>query len=255
MSYYYSGFMHALLFLVGALTGASILYLKPSETVEQLLPAFITAIATLLAAYFGAKFAFQNQATAQKKIENQRNKANASKTVIKLVEMVNHLASLEQQLILQKLGAGEFKFMAIISTDTTHMKVSIDEYEIFFLFDDDNINTLAEFSMVKARYYSLIEAINERSLLHKEAQEIFTTRDIPDYSLLTLADIKSIIGDRHFYTLCSLTDDIIKLVPENVQKINDLIENINVLIKQHFPEVKTFSVDMSKYEEIQDKTV
>ncbi len=240
--------MHALIFVVGAMAGISVLYLNPAEWIKDVISIVIPAIATLLAAFYGAKFAFTFQSEKEKRIETEHNQANASKAVLKLAEMINHLASFKQQIIDPHLTKKDFVFVAIKPTDTSHMKVEIDPYDLYFLCEGEHVNILGEFSMIQSSYFALIEAINERSLTHELAQTKVSESKFTDMSLLTIQDFKNVLGDHTFHKLNILTSTIIDSIPQNIDKIIKLIENINTVLKEKFPEMHIYTLDMSKYE-------
>ena len=156
------------------MTGIALLYLNPNEYLKESISLLIPSITVLLAAYYGAKFAYKFQEHRENNKERLLNENKGRKAVYKLNEVINNLANYEEQILDKVTNNPEinegFYFIAIMPTEIEPMKVELDPYELLFLSVGDNVNLLPDYSIIKARYNTLLENIKLRSETQKRAQ-------------------------------------------------------------------------------------
>lgn len=149
-------------FILGFAAG----WLIAGQRWDVFLTSYIPSLATLVAAFYGAKFAFQFQNDKERKESKSRNVVNGNSSIFALMRMANKLASFQRQVInpFRTSPAGLLAIPATNQLEKDDIKLNIEK--LYFLLDTADKNLLGEVMIEEERYRSAIEAINMRSRLH-----------------------------------------------------------------------------------------
>lgn len=132
------------------------------------LTSYIPALATLVAAYYGAKFAFQFQNDKELIAEKKHNIISANTAIFTLSRMANKLFIYQRDIIEPFLNKATafIEMPPTLDIDKEHIKLNIET--LYFLLQTNDRNILGEVLIEEERYRSAIDAINKRSQLHLE---------------------------------------------------------------------------------------
>lgn len=226
-------------FILGTVAG----WILEGKHVDYLFSNYVPAIVTLLAAYFGAKFAFDFQSNKEKQEQINKNRVSGNLAIFKLATMLNTLTQYQRQFI-DPVRAKPTAFLEMIPT-LLHFKddISFNIDSLSFLLDTDDKNLVGELSVEEARYKAAIAVINERSIVHRqEAQLALETANIMHGGDYTVEHMKKVLGERLFHTLCNTTDDVIEHVDSTILSLNSIANKLSKSLKKQFPKEKIISL-------------
>jgi hypothetical protein len=129
---------------------------------DILFTSYIPALATLVAAFYGAKYAFEFQ--RKKDIEEQKRKdlVAANITIFNLMRMANSLLVFRKQVIDPFRGKPTvlLEIPAVLHTVGEDIKITPDS--LYFLLKTKERNLLGEILIEERRYNTAIQCIEER---------------------------------------------------------------------------------------------
>lgn len=228
-------------FILG--TGAG--WIAKGKHVDYLFTHYVPAIVTLLAAYYGARFAFEFQRRKEKQEQQNRNIVSGNLAIFKLITMINSLLSYQRQII-EPIRGKKTAFLEMAPTLTQQRdNVSIDIDSLAFLFGTDEQNLVGELSVEEARYEAAIAAINERSKVHRyEVQPTLDAAGIVNGGNYLHEVIQSALGERLFHTLHQSTEQVICHVDSTILSLKEMSDKLTKTLKKLYPDERIISVGM-----------
>jgi len=228
-------------FILGAGAG----WIAEGKHVDYLFSHYIPAVVTLLAAYYGAKFAFDFQRGKEKQEEANRQIISGNLAVFKIVTMINSLLTYQRQII-DPIRGKDTAFLEMSPTLPQEKEnVHIDINTLAFLLGTDEQNLVGELSVEQARYEAAIAAINERSKVHRyEVQPVLDAAGIVNGRNYFHEDIQRVLGERLFHTLHQATDQVIYHVDTTISSLKEVADKLSVALKKQFPGSRIISVSM-----------
>ncbi len=222
-------------------------YIK-GKHLETLFTVYLPAMATLMAAYFGAKYAFDLQAEKEKEIIKQRNVVNANLTIFNILRMINNLLNYQQQII-NPVRDKPTSFLEMSPTLPSEKdKISLNIEMLSFLLSTNNPNILGELSIEDSRYQRAVDAIKERSRIHfSEAQPLLEKAGIIQGGDYLFKDIEKASGNRLYTTLQQSTKQIIEHVDGAIDSLRKVGNELRKAIEDLYPEEKIHSIDVPDY--------
>ena len=107
---------------------------------------------------------------------------------------------------------------------------------LFFLLKSDSINFVGELMVEKSRFQSALDAINERSRVHRfEVQPTLEKAGFMQGGNYTVEQIEAILGSRLYHTIKSSTDQVITHVDETIISLKSAGDKLSNLLKGIFP--------------------
>lgn len=243
--------MLSLLFIVGILTGFTVAELNPISWFKDLSAILVPSVAVLVAAFYGAKYAFKFQSIERNEREKNRNQEYGRKAIFKLDEMINHLCTYEKQILdpvkaNHAIPEGHY-FMAIMPTGIQSMQVDCDPYDLMFLSKKDAVEIVSKYSVIRARYISILENISLRNEIHKSSQstlsKLFEGTDVE----VSPQHVRNVIGTSNYLILEALTQGIMKMVPALIIDISETVKEINTALKARYPEMEVVTIDITPH--------
>lgn len=215
-------------FGVGALTGAA--------SFEMLYALAIPALATLAAAFFGARYAFtlQNQRSEE---ESERAKvAAANRAIFSLSRKYNRLRNFHDQFIAPHEG-NEAAFLTMLpAVELMKDDILFDIDGISFLLETEHRNLLGEVTISVAKYQTAIDAINLRSRLHlNEAQPLLEQAGVIEGGQYAFGEIRRALGERLFTSLRQSTEQLISATGEALQSLERSADDLTRAFRDEFP--------------------
>jgi hypothetical protein len=228
-------------FILG--TGAG--WIADGKHLDYLFSNYIPAVVTLLAAFYGAKFAFDFQRRKEEDEQKAKKIVSGNLAIFKLITMINSLLSYQRQII-EPVRGKPTTFLEMSPTlQQIKDHVSIDLDSLTFLFSTDDQNLIGELSVEEARYEAAIAAINERSRVHRnELQPTLDASGIQNGGTYYQADIQNALGERLFHTIVQSTEQVISHVDSTILSLKEVADKLSMALKKQFPNERIISVGM-----------
>lgn len=209
---------------------------------------YLSAVATLAAAFFGARFAFQfqQQEKAKELREVQIAKANAG--LQRILRMVNIVGNYRTMVVdpVRHLGRGAAVSMnATISEDVSreHFEVT----DLSFMVTKEEQEAVFDLWLEERRFHTLMQAIDRRSKLHlDEYQPIAEAKKLHEREDLTLNDLRAEVGPRIIDGLITLTDYILKDVDATLASLIAAKDRLRAALELRFPGEKFLNFELPK---------
>lgn len=214
---------------------------------DVFLTSYVPALATLVAAFYGAKYAFQFQKDKELEDNKKRNIINGNSTIFNMMRMASDLTNFQRQIIDPVRGRPTC-FLEMRPTpyfDKELIKLNIDT--LYFLLDTDDRNLLGELVTEEARYQSALVAINERSEFHRqEVQPLLDRSGVVQGGCYSVAQLEQMIGNRLYITLCQATDQVIDHVDTTIVSLKEIADKLTASLKKQFPNETIIGFDIAK---------
>lgn len=208
---------------------------------------YVPALATLLAAFYGAKYAFQFQREKEKEGNKSKNIVNGNMAIFNLMRMANTLYVYRKQFIEPYRGKDSDFLEIPPSLELLEDEINFNIENLFFLLESDSINFLGELMAEKSRFQSALDAINDRSRVHRfEVQPALDNAGFIESGSYTLEQIKTMLGQRLFQTITGSTKQVIAHVDETITSLKNAGDKLSNLLKSIFPGERIISF---KFEE------
>lgn len=225
-------------FILGFAAG----WLVAGQHWDVFLTSYIPSLATLVAAFYGAKYAFQFQKDKEIKDNKSRNVVNGNNSIFALMRMANKLVNFQRQII-TPIRTNPSRLLEMPPTNQLEkddIKLNIEK--LYFLLETDDSNLLGEIMIEEDRYRSAIEAINIRSHLHiHEVQPLLERAGIVQGGNYTFAQIEVILGQRLYVAISQATDQVISHVDAAVVSIKSVADKLTASLKKQYPNEKIIS--------------
>lgn len=222
-------FISGTLFLLGV--GAGLLI--QSKDWNGFITSYIPVLATLVAAFYGAKFAFQFQKNKELDDIQKLNIANANAAIFDLMRMANTLFIYQRDLI-NPIKTSPFYFVELMPSPQFEKLVKLNIQGLYFLLETDHRNLVGEIVVEEERYRSVIDSINLRSRLHLEEFQPALGKVIMP-SEHSLESIKNVVGDRIYISLKTSTDQVIDQVESYIVNLEEMGNRLTQCMKQVYP--------------------
>lgn len=204
---------------------------------------YVPALATLLAAYFGAKYAFDFQRNKEIEDIKRKNIVNGNVIIFNLMEIINSLLTYQRQII-DPVRSKPSAFIEM--SPTTHLsdeEIQIDLSRIYFILETENVNLPGEISVGISKYKKALDAINQRSVTHiHELQPALEKANLQPKTNYSLKQLEDAIGSRLFTTMIESTKNIITHIDQTLIYLKDVTDKLTLSLKQQFPGEKILNI-------------
>ena len=205
---------------------------------DVLLTSYVPAVATLIAAFYGAKYAFQFQREKEIEDNKRRNVVNGNSAIFSMALMASKLVNFQKQIIEPVRSNSQTRFLEMYPTlDLEKDDIKLDIESLYFLLETDDRNLLGEVSAEEGRYRSALDAINERSRLHRQEVQPLLERagfvqGVGNYSD---AQLEHALGNRLYTTLQQATEETIYHVDSTVISLKQITDKLRASLKKQYP--------------------
>lgn len=237
------------IFFIGVVFGS----LLEGKLIGILFKDYVPALATLLAAFIGASYAFRLQSKKEERGERRKNIIAGNIAVFNILRMLNTLLSYKTQVIDPVRGK---KTAFIEMQPTLHLlepDVELDLASLAFLLESDDPNILGEISVEYSRFQKALDAINQRSHLHmQQVQPILEKRGFVEGADYTFKQIEHALGNRLYITLGQATEQVINHVDSTIISLQETGAKVTGVLKTLYPEEKVMGVAVADFSEHDD---
>lgn len=193
------------------------------------------AIATLVAAFVGARYAFKLQLAQLDQQKTKEQVEAGNKVIFELISTHNKFLVIRKQFIEEhRQKPARHFFILPMAGNIKTLQLNFDS--LTFLFDSEDPNLLGRLAMFEQEVASTLGVIEQRSRLHVDiVQPSIEKLEQKTGMQLDLTQIEKELGTRHTQTLKMLTDFMIEGVDEVISAAEQHIEETNRILKAKFP--------------------
>jgi hypothetical protein len=203
---------------------------------ELLFTSYVPALATLLAAFYGARFAFEFQNKKDKEGIRKHQITEGNKAIFALTRMANTLMVFQKQII-SPVREDPMRFVTMQATLEIEHEVKLDFDSLSFLLDTDDRNLLGELMVEQDRYGRSLDAINHRSRMHLlNAQPLLERAGVTQDGMYSIEQFQEALGVRLFKSLQQATEQTISSVDDSIQSIECVSGKLTDCLKKLYPE-------------------
>ncbi len=216
------------------------------------LTSYIPALATLVAAYYGAKYAFQFQTDKELSAERKHNIMSANTAIFTLSRMADNLFNYQTKIInpVRNNGAVFIELRPTLEFEKENIKFNIDS--LYFILQTEDRNLLSEIILEQERYRVTVDAINRRSKMHlEEIQPLLEKAGFISNraNYVSDLDVEKILGNRLYSMMIESTNDVIHNVDSTLESIGILANKVKDVMKKIYPEDAIISFVLPKTSE------
>ena len=196
---------------------------------------YVPALATLLAAYYGARFAFQYQADKEKEESKRLNIRHGNAAIFTLMRMANSLRSFQIQ-FLNPARESQFRFIEIpqvLHYVDDDIKLNIDA--LYFLLRPEGENLLSELVIASEKYHVAIDVLNERSRLLSNSVPLLDRAGITSGGQYSLEQIKEALGERLYNSLVKFTDYTFEDIDDTINILKPCADKLRASLQKLHP--------------------
>ena len=123
--------------------------------------------------------------------------------------------------------------------------VSINIEALSFILEMNEPNILGELSVEESKYQRVIEAIEERTRIHRdEAQPLLEKAGIKAGSIHSFKEIEDALGERLYTTLQQSTSQIIGFVDDTIVGLQSVGNELSQNIQEMYPKEKMLKISI-----------
>jgi hypothetical protein len=232
------------------------MYSFVTDLLTNYLDEIITALATLVAAFGGAWFAFLLQNKKEKKKEIKENVTALNKVQINLTQQLNALTILNKDFV-QPAKKHPIEWLAIPAIPKRdYSKLQIDAGSLAFLVEKGSASLISEILVVEEKFKEVINVLNLRSDVHvQQLQPKLAKMGFIEGKPfhLPLEEVERELGVQLVGTLNRLTNDLIRSTEDAIQSHENIIQAVKSTGKQIFPTNRIVEFQYTKKKEKYNK--
>lgn len=234
--------------LIGVLSfvlGVQISWLFKSNQFGIFFTSCVPALATLIAAYFGAKCAFNFHSNKEAEKERKEKIVSGNIVLFNFLQMINKLLAFQRQSI-NPHRENPVDFLEMEPTNQlTNDDISIDLNSIYFVLETENMNILGEISIEISKFKTALDIINERSnFLVDEVYPALERAGVVSGVIYPPEHIEAALGNRLFVTIQDMTKNVVQQVDETLVSIHKVSDDFSQLLKTQFAGESIISVSI-----------
>jgi hypothetical protein len=194
------------------------------------------AVATLVAAFAGAFFAYKFNDDREKQRKCEIDLASANKAIFTLIRIYNYIAGFNKQFL--KPCANNPADYVLIQPSLGNSKPDwkLDYDSISFLISENKAEILTELTELEELFIIFTETVKTRNHIHLNVvQPAMESAGVTNGASVNLEDIDEIIGDRNTEIMKVLTSELIDITNRGEEKSDQLIQRLHELIVSIFP--------------------
>ncbi|PZS90838.1 hypothetical protein [Stenotrophomonas maltophilia] len=211
---------------------------------------YISAFATLAAAFFGAMFAFRLQQREKDRERRELQIARANEALQRVIRMLNIVGDYRTKVVdpVRHMGqAAAVSMKPTLSEDVSRER--FDVADLSFMVTKEEQQAVFDLWLEERRFHTLMQAIDRRTKIHlDEYQPIAEAKKLHERRDLTLDALRTEVGPRVIDGLTALTSYIIKDVDDTLASLTAAKDTLRAVLKLRFPGQKFLDFELIKPE-------
>jgi hypothetical protein len=203
----------------------------------QVLHEAVPMIATLLAAFFGAWFAYRLQDKAKVRKERTSNITAANLALFTVFQQINTLKVYQMDVIdpVRKHPKIFIAMQPILNEQLENLQ--FDFSSIGFLLSTKHKQIALDLFIEQQRFREAIKAINFRSTLHiQQVQPTLERAGIQEGADYNTEELAKVLGPRLYKTLQGVTDQVVYHVDRTIDSLDNVKAKMIQAFKELYPE-------------------
>jgi hypothetical protein len=194
------------------------------------------AVATLVAAFAGAFFAYKFNADRETKRKEEIDLASANRAIFTLIRAYNYIAVFNKQFI-QPYKDSPMAYVAIQpSLGNSNPDLKLDYDSISYLISEKKSEILTELTEFEELFVIFLETVKTRNHIHlNSVQPAMEDAGFVQGSPVTLGEIDGFLGDRTSSIMKGLTSELIDMVQRGEGQSEELIKKLHKIMVEIFP--------------------
>lgn len=198
------------------------------EIISKSAEILFSSLATLAAAYFGAKYAFKLQSDKDKRASDATDVKSANSVIFELARTFNKFIAIKKQFIDEHREKEERHLIIMPVAGMSWEPPRFNYDSISFLFKSSDPNLLGTLSLVEQEIASTLDVIKQRSTMHVEVLQPTIERLSQEVGeQVSLRQVEDALGQRLATTLRMSTTFMV-----------DGVDNVLVGCKEHIEKIK-----------------
>lgn len=194
------------------------------------------ALATLVAAFAGAYFAYKFNADREKQRKEEIDLASANKAIFTLVRAYNNIAGFNKQFLKPYKESPEAYVAIQPSLGNSNPDLKLDYDSISFLISERKSEILTELTEFEELFAIFLETVNTRNHIHLNVvQPAMEKAGFVQGSPVTLEQIDKELGDRTSNIMKSITNELIDITQRGEDNSEKLINKLHTIMVGIFP--------------------
>lgn len=214
------------------------------ECIKPWIELFVTTLATLVAAYGGAKYAFSIQNKKNAKDQDDLNIANGNLALFTLIRFHNKFLNIDSQMIGDKRNDPHRHHFIMPSAIGISDTPKFDYASLAFLINTDP-NLLGKLTILEQDIAGTIDIIDKRSHLHfEQLQPLVEQLEkslAPGVGVMP-EQVEQILGTRTTSHLITYTDYMVRGVDRAVAGTRDLSVELGQALKCRYPDANIIKI-------------
>ena len=213
------------------------------ECITPWIELFVTTLATLVAAYGGAKYAFSIQNKKNAKDQDDQNLTNGNLALFTLIRFHNKFLNIDSQMIGEKREHPHRHHFIMPSAIGTADPPSFDYASLAFLINTDP-NLLGKLSSLEQDITGTIDIIDRRSHLHFEQLQPVVEQLEQQLGAdgVTPEQVEKILGTRTTSHLITYTNYMVRGVDRAIAGTKELSTELGQALKRRYPDAKIIKI-------------
>jgi hypothetical protein len=194
------------------------------------------AVATLVAAFAGAFFAYKFNADREKQRKNEVDLASANRAIFTLVRVYNYIAGFNKQ-FLKPYSENPAAYVSIQpSLGNSDPSWKLDYDSISFLISEGKSEVLSELTELEELFIIFKETVKTRNHMQLNiVQPAMEAEGIVNGSSIALDDVDRILGNRTSTIMKSVTTQLIDITQRAEEQSENLIKKLHEIMVSIFP--------------------
>lgn len=194
------------------------------------------AVATLVAAFAGAFFAYKFNSDREKQRKNEIDLASANRAIFTLIRIYNYIAGFNKQFIKPHENSPAAYVTIQPSLGNSNPDWKLDYDSISFLISERKSEILTELTELEELFLIFTETVRTRNHIHLNiVQPAMEKAGITHGASVSLGDIDKAIGDRHAGIMKGLTAELIDITNRGEERSDQLIQKLHEVMVSIFP--------------------
>ncbi|MFT5997368.1 MAG: hypothetical protein ACJAS9_003946 [Polaribacter sp.] len=194
------------------------------------------AVATLVAAFSGAYFAYKFNADREVKRKEEIDLASANKAIFTLIRAYNYIAGFNKQFIQPYKDSPEAYVAIRPSLGNSNPDLKLNYDSIYFLISERKSEILTELTEFEELFIIFIDAVKTRNHIHlNSVQPAMEDAGFIQGNPVTLGEIDGVLGDRTSSIMKRLTTELIDMAQRGEEQSEELIKKLHNIMVEIFP--------------------
>lgn len=206
---------------------------------------WVPALATLVAAFFGAFFAYIYQNKLHKDQEVNEQYAAANKAMFNMFQMLNSIRLIQKDFLdpVRGQSGAMIEMMALMPENPEDY--GFDFNGLSFLLNTNHRQLLLDLHIEQQTFREAIKALNYRSALHKNiVQPQLSRANFKNGEVYSGEYFKAALGEHLFLDLKNATDIVFISVDKSVKTLQVVKEKMVKVFKELFPGKKILNIEL-----------